>query len=281
MRPLKPEQFAGMNLLYSRTQLTDFLDSVYRMGIKNIELWTQTQFFCELYKSTSDTKRLKCELDARDLKLVCFIPEQCTWPFNIASHDKKIRQESCDYYLRHIETAKELGAPKVLVTPGWYEWDLNREDGLLYSEESLFRLLPYFQQAGITPVLELLQPCESNLMYDLKTTGWYAEHFSEKEMNFCIDTVPLTLAGEKLEDYFRVLGKRIRHIHLIDGTPAGHLVLGDGEQDIREHIETMERWEYRENITLEFGASIYYRDPDFHMKRGWNYLKKLLAEVRT
>lgn len=279
MRKMQLSQFAGMNLIYSRASLTDFLDSVCRIGIENVEIWTQLQFFCENYKSTSDRKLLKAELKTRNLNLVCFIPEQCTWPYNIASPDKEIRKESCEYYLRHIDAAKELGSKRVLLTPGWYEWDKNREDGFKYSEESLHEILPFCTEAEIIPVLEILQPRESNLMYDLKTTKKYADHFTKEELSFCIDTVPVVLAGETLEDYFQTLEGRIHHLHLIDGTPAGHLVLGDGTHNIIGHIRTMEKYDYDEYVTLEFGASVYYKSPEFHMQRGWNYLKNILGEA--
>lgn len=278
MQTIRQNQFGGMNMIYSRASLRDFLDSMCRIGIENVELWTQLQFFCEYYKSTSDVNQLKKELDTRNLKLICFIPEQCIWPYNIASSNREIRRESCEYYLRHLDIARKLGCGKVLLTPGWYEWDKKREDGFKYSEESLRKILPFFRGAQITPVLEILQPAESNLMYDLKTVWQYAAHFTEEELNFCIDTVPVALAGEKLESYFQKLGSRIRHLHLIDGTPAGHLVLGDGNHNIREQIRTMGKYHYNGYVTLEFGASVYYKSPEFHMKRGWDYLKKILSE---
>ncbi|MGN8779607.1 sugar phosphate isomerase/epimerase family protein [Blautia sp. HCP3S3_C12] len=278
MKKITQKQIAGMNLIYSRSTLQDFLNSMNHLGIENIELWSQLQFFCEYYKSTSNTTELKNELKSRNLKLVSFIPEQCTWPYNIASSDKKIRKESCEYYIRNIDTAYRLGSKRVLLTPGWYEWDKNREDGFQYSVESLRQLIPYFKETGIIPVLEILQPGESNLMYNLTTTLQYAKCFNADELSFCIDTVPVVLANETLNDYFLALSDRIRHLHLIDGTPTGHLVLGDGTHNIKEHLQAMEQNNYQEYITLEFGSSLYYKDPEFHMRRGLEYLTQLLKE---
>lgn len=278
MRKITKKQIAGMNLIYSRSTLYDFLDSINKLEIENIELWTQLQFFCEYYKSTSNITELRTELKSRNLRLISFIPEQCTWPYNIASSDKKIRNESCEYYIRNIDTAWQLGTERILFTPGWYEWDREREEGFKYSEESLRKLIPYFKDTGIIPVLEILQPCESNLMYNLPTTLQYAEHFKENELSFCIDTVPVVLANETLNDYFLALKNRIHHVHLIDGTPTGHMVFGDGSHNIGEHIQAMEQNDYQEYITLEFASSLYYRAPEFHMRRGLKYLKKLLKE---
>lgn len=280
MSTLKKEKFAAMNLLYSRCRMEYFLDSIQRMGIQNIELWTQIPYFCELDKSLSDLSKIKCQMALRGLRLICLIPEQCSWPFNIASDDPEIRRASIDFYRRHFEAAAALEADKVLLTPGWYPWDKPVEEGLKYSESSLRQLLPQAKKYGLTPVLEILQPCESNLMYDLAGTRWYAEHFGKDELSFCIDTVPVRLAGEELTDYFKLLGNRLQHIHLIDGTPAGHMVLGDGSHPIREYLQIMENYSYEGFVTLEFGSDIYMGSPEVHMKRGWNYLCSALEGIK-
>jgi len=66
-------------------------------------------------------------------------------------------------------------------------------------------------------------------------------------------------------------------VHLIDGTPTGHMALGDGSHPIREYLDTMEKFSYGGFITLEFGSDIYMGSPEVHMKRGWNYLQRMLA----
>ncbi len=275
---LKMDRFAAMNLIYSRCETKAFLDSVQRLGLSNIELWTEIPHFYEQDPSLSDAAALRKEIERRGLKLVCFIPEQCTLPYNIASPDRCVRQRSVEYYVRHMRIAAEFGAEKVLLTPGWYPWDKPTRDGWEYSEDSLRRVLPEAQACGVSPVLEILQPCESNLMYDLPTTRRYAERFSEDELNFCIDTVPVCLAGETLADYFRLLGGRLRHVHLIDGTPTGHLVLGDGNQPLRAHLNAMRAYGYEGFITLEFGARAYLTQPEFHMRRGLRFLRGLLDD---
>ncbi len=274
---LKEEQFAAMNLIYSRCKMDYFLDSIQRLGICNIELWTQIPYFCELDQSLCNLTNIRRRLAIRNLHLICLIPEQCSWPFNIASDDPEIRRSSVDFYRRHFEMAAALEVDKVLLTPGWYPWDKPVEEGLKYSEDSLHQLLPQAKKYGLTPVLEILQPCESNLMYNLAGTQWYADRFEAGELSFCIDTVPVRLAGEKLSDYFELLGDRLRHVHLIDGTPTGHMALGDGSHPIREYLDTMEKFSYGGFITLEFGSDIYMGSPEVHMKRGWNYLQRMLA----
>lgn len=276
MRVLTEAQFAAMNLIYLRCSPDYFLDSVCRLGIPNIELWGVSPFFCELDKSTSDVKALRNAIESRGLKLVSFIPEQCTLPFNIASQDKAIQARSVEYFKKHIATAAELGAGRVLLTPGWACVDEPNEEGFKRSVEALKAVAPLGREYGVKLVLENLQYPESNLLYNLETMARYADAFDEGEMYFAVDTVPVQVAGEKLADYFALLGKRLQHVHLIDGVPDGHMALGDGEHVLTDHLDAMSANDYDGYATLEFGDEAYYRKPEFHMKRGWDYLKRYL-----
>jgi protein FrlC len=51
--------------------------------------------------------------------MICFTPEQCIYPFNIASPDELLRRISVDYFLRCIEDAAGFGCGKIMLTPGW------------------------------------------------------------------------------------------------------------------------------------------------------------------
>ena len=120
---LKEEQFAAMNLIYSRCKMDYFLDSIQRLGICNIELWTQIPYFCELDQSLCDLTNIRRRLAIQNLHLICLIPEQCSWPFNIASDDPEIRRSSVDFYRRHFEMAQIFGGFFASVTaPGQKVW---------------------------------------------------------------------------------------------------------------------------------------------------------------
>ncbi|MCI6019853.1 MAG: TIM barrel protein [Clostridiales bacterium] len=269
-------QFSAMNLLYSKSSMDYFLESISRLGIKNIELWGASPYYCRLDTSLSDIIKIRRKIEKNNLKLVCFTPEQCIYPLNIASNNRYIRNKSIKFYMQMAEVSGQLGTEKLLVTPGWCCYDENLSEGYKRSEESLHIIAEITGKCGVEPVLEILQYAESNLMYNLETTLWYADRLKDSEMNFCIDTVPVRACGQNLQNFFEKLGQRVRHVHLIDGTPTGHLVLGDGEHSIEEHLNALSENDYDGYVTLEFGSSVYMKYPEVHMQRGWEYLKKML-----
>lgn len=278
MKRISESQFAVMNLIYSRCSPEYFLKSAETLGIKNIELWSGPAVYDLMDWRHKDFYRsLKKLIRGCHLKLICFIPEQCTYPLNIASKNKEIREKTVDYYIESIKTAAVLNSKKLLVTPGWSACGEPEDEGRKRSEEGLRAILKAAEETETELVLEILQKPESNLLYCLDTMKWYAERFYENELNFCLDTVAVTAAGETLEPYFTRFGRRIRHIHLVDGTPAGHLCWGDGTQNIDRHLKTLSRFDYDGYITLEFGSKMYFKNPHIHMERGWQYVRERLG----
>ena len=119
MGKLGLNQLAAMNMVYNRYSFTYFLDSLERMGVKQFELWAGAPHFCNFIQSLSDAGKLRKEVEARGLKIVCLTPEQVLYPHNIASSDKELRQFSLEYFYKYIGQTAELGADKMLCCAGW------------------------------------------------------------------------------------------------------------------------------------------------------------------
>ena len=63
------------------------------------------------------------------------------------------------------------------------------------------------------------------------------EDLSHPAIGAMIDTIPMALAGERPEDYLKVFGEQLVHVHFIDGAPRGHLAWGDGVLDMKGYLE--------------------------------------------
>lgn len=214
----------------------------------------------------------------RGLTIACVTPEQCIYPYNIASAQDDFRQASVDYFCGWIRQAAELEAPKMLCGPGWGLLDQPVEQAWRYAVDSLEKMTREAQKRGVTLAFEILLPNESNLVNDLASTCRMMKEIDDPHLMCCIDTVPVCREGKTLEDYFAALGQRIVHIHLNDGTPTGHLTWGDGDQPLREHLDTLERWDYAGAITLELGAGRYYQQPEEHLERGLRVLETAFGQ---
>ena len=276
---LSLKQFSAMNILHGRFSLEYFLDSMQEIGFENIEFWGAAPHYNYMESQKEQHELIKKRFRERDLKMICFTPEQCIYPFNIAAKEDLLRRMSVDYFLRCIEDAAGFGSPKIMVTSGWGNFDEPAEEAWKRSVDSMSTLLVKAEKEGVQIVYEILQPDESNLVTDLKTLERMMKNFDSPHMACCVDTVPMCRAGETLEDYFRAFGDGIQHIHLNDGAPAGHLAWGDGTQNLEEHLQILNRHHYRGYLTFETCDGKFALHPNEAFRQNIGAVKKALAKL--
>ena len=275
---LSLKQFCAMNILHSRFSLEYFLDGMKEIGFENIEFWGASPHYDYMAPQKEQQESIKKLFRDRGLSMICFTPEQCVYPFNIAAKEKRIREESIAYFLRCIEDAAGFGCEKLMVTPGWGNFDEPAQEAWERSVESMRILLAKAAREGVYIVYEILQKSESNLVTDLMTLKKMMANFNSPYIKCCIDTVPVCCAGETLEDYFRELGDQIQHIHLNDGNPSGHLAWGNGTQNLGEHLETLDKHGYQGFITFETCDGAYGLHPNDAFRQDYEAVKKVLQD---
>lgn len=276
MKNITIDKAAGMNIHYLHYPLDYFLDSMNRMQIKNIELWGGSPHYYIEDLTISETKSIKKKIESRNLKLICFTPEQCIYPVNIAAKEPYIRERSIRYFIKCIEAASELNSPMMLVTSGWGYLSESKEEAWKRSRDSLERILHKAELLGISLSLEPLRTDESNLVNNLSSLKKMLTEIHSPVLKGMIDTIPMALAGESIEDYFSALGKDLVHIHFIDGKPRGHLAWGDGILPLGKYVESLNSNNYEGYLTLEITDSGYLSDPENAVRKSIEKLKKAL-----
>lgn len=262
MKNLKREQIAIMNIQYKYFPLVRFLDDAVRNGVKNVELWGATPHFHLEDMTYREVVAVRHEIERRGLNLVCFTPEQCVYPINIASPYEEARRRSVKFFEDSIRVAGELGTDKVLVTSGHGYFDgSNQEEAWKWSRENLASLGDLASHYGITLALEVLRHDESNLVYNLPTLKKMLDELDHPAFGGMIDTIPMALAGERPVHYLNVLGDKLVHVHFIDGAPRGHLAWGDGVLDMKGYLEEFDAYGYRNYLSLEITDGRYFMDP--------------------
>jgi protein FrlC len=274
---LKMDQFAAMNILHARYSLEYFLDGMKRLGFENIEFWGAAPHYNYRAPQKEQQEHIKELFRERGLKMICFTPEQCIYPFNIAAKDSLLRRMSIEYFLRCIEDAAGFGCEQIMVTPGWGNFDESKEEAWQRSVDSTGLLLAKAKEEGVRIVYEILQTTESNLVTDLPSLSKMMKNFNSPYMTCCIDTVPVCCAGETLDDYFREFGDKVRHIHLNDGCPSGHLAWGNGTQDLKVHLSSLERNGYQGYITFETCDGAYALDPNEAFRKDIEAVHEIIA----
>jgi fructoselysine 3-epimerase len=276
LKNLDALNITGMNLHYLNYSLDYFLNSMVKYEIPNIELWGG---FPHLYSedvSLADTARIRKEIESRSLNLVCYTPEQLMYANNIAAKESDIRNRSIDYYLKNIEITAELGTKLMLMTSGWGYYNEPISEAWSHSRESLAILAHKAEESGVTLLLEPLQPFESNLITNVKTLKRMLQEINLDSLKGMMDIVAMAVAGETVKAYFETLGADLLHIHVIDGTPSGHLALGDGTLPIVNYLKEIDAFNYQGYLSLELAASSYYPEPDKAFEKSIKNIRKML-----
>mgnify|MGYP002682305338 FL=1 len=284
MSRISMQNVSVMTVQYWHYSFEYVLDSIEKCGLKYLELWAGAPHYTlDDYPDRASASRkiakMRRQIEDRGMKVIMLTPEQLNYPFNLAGREEEYRQKSIRNVARLMEDALEFGTNRLFVIPGWGLLDEPREEAWKRSVDSFQVLSKRAEELGVKMVVEQLQPYESNLVNTCADMERLLKEVNSEQMEFCVDLVAMEVVGEKLQTFFDVLGSRVRHIHLADGNPSGHYILGDGNLPIQEYIDTLERNDYTDYLTLEINDSIYWDDPHTSIEKTVNYLRKLIPEV--
>lgn len=256
---LSLRQITGSNFSYQHLSFDHFLDDMVALERERIELWGIAPQVHIPQLSDADARGIRRRIDERGLAVHCLTPEQVIYPVNIASPEPWLRQSSIALFRRAAELCVELGSPLLFLTPGrGFEDEPTTDAAWRRSVDALGDITGYAASLGVDCVLEPLQRIESNLVNDSAALSRMIADVGAANLGAALDTVAMATAGESVDEYFDTLGDLIRHVHLIDGRPNGHLAWGDGELPLADYLEALGRRGYAGCMTFElFGDGSY------------------------
>jgi protein FrlC len=269
-------QVAGMNMHYVFYPFECFLDAVVRCGISRVEVWGGAPHAQVEELTPRRVTRLRREIELRGLEVVCFTPEQCVYPVNLAAAERGLRRRSVRYFAQAVRAAAELGTGKLLITSGWGYFNEPTDEAWKRSRESLSEVAEVAGENGVTLALEPLQRTESNLVTSLDSLGAMLGELCSPHARACLDTVAMAAAGDTIAAYFDRLGGDLVHVHLTEGDPTGHLAWGDGKLPLGDYLHELGERGYRGSLTLEIGDERYVRDPEAATRRAVETLRAFL-----
>jgi protein FrlC len=198
------------------------------MGFERMEFWGVAPHLDLFHDNRARLAEAKSILDDNGLSVRCFTPEQVLYPINIASGDSAYREASVERFMRAADISAELGATYLFLTPGrGFECE-SRQTAWEHSVASINRIAAHARSLGVSCLLEPLQRLESNIVTNADQLHAYWSALDGDDVDVVLDLVAMATAGDSVGGYFERFGKRIAHVHVVDGTPAGHLAWGDG-----------------------------------------------------
>lgn len=277
MISIKKSQIAVMNIQYRYFPLEKFLDDAVKNQVGNIELWGAAPFFHLEDMTCQEVGAVRRAIQTRGLKCICLTPEQCIYPINLGAPSEAERRRSQKFFEDYIRAACELETDKVLVTTGFGYFDgSDQKEAWKWAKDSLYQLGDLAKIHGVTLALEVLRHDESNLVYNLSTLLQMLSELKHDSIGGMVDTIPMALAGETPEDYIKALGKKLVHIHFIDGAPRGHLAWGDGILDMKKYLEQLSAYGYENYLSLEITDGRYYMNPSASVKKSIDALYSVI-----
>lgn len=274
---LKQKQIAGMNLVYKHYSFDYFLASMQRLGYRSIELYAAAPHFYPADFTVGEMSVLQRKIAAHGLDIICYTPEQCNYPENIAYSNPTARKRSIESFKNHISICAQLGCRQMLMTSGFGCQDDQLQVTWDRAMDSLSQLAAVAEREGVTIVLEPLREDETELVTNLSLLQKALDQVASPALKGMLDTSPMYYAGETIGEYFQALGPDMRHIHLIDGAPAGHLAWGDGIFPLSTYMAEIDAAAYEGYMTIELTHPSYYRDPELPMAKCLKALEPYLG----
>ena len=277
MQKITKDRLAGMNMNFNFYPFSYFLDAVTMAGLKNIEIWAGYPHLYSGYDSLLKVQQMASDIKSRELNVVNYTPEALIYPFNVASADKIVQAATLDFYKRNLEYASVLDCHNFLMIGGWGYYNQSIEDAEKRSVDMLSIISEYAGACGVTLLLEPLQYKESNIVIDLKSLQRMLHAVNSPYMKPMLDTVQMVSAGDTIDAYFDAFGQNLKHIHLTEGCPTGHLAWGDGNLPLKDFLHDIEKNDYQGFITLEVSSDA--TDPRPAFDRGLKYVEGTLASM--
>lgn len=259
---LSQTNILGSNFSFQHVPLRECFAAMQKHGRTGFELWGIAPHCAVAWVSISDARNIKREATAHGLTIACLTPEQVMYPVNIASCDNQLRDHSLKHFLRAAEIAAELETKYLFLTSGRGGELENREAAWRRSRDAIGHIVTRCEELGLHVLLEPLQRVESNLITTAAHARTMLDEVGSQNLGVTLDTVAMAAAGDTVESYFETLPDRVWHVHLVDGTPTGHLIPGQGTLPLDRYVTSLKHSGYTGNITLEiFGDGTYAIDP--------------------
>ncbi|PTB87119.1 AP endonuclease [Thalassospira xiamenensis] len=268
MSQLKSSQLIGANFSFQHFPFETVAKVLRDFGFKELELWGITPHLDLFHGDDDRVKEVRTILIEHNLSTWCYTPEQVIYPINIASGDAVLRQKSIDLFYRAADIAAALGAKYLFLTSGRGFESEKVEMAWEYAARAIDLIAQRAQRNGLRCLLEPLQRSETNLITNASSLKQMLDDVSQDNIDVVLDTVGMANAGDTVSGYLKKFGDRLAHVQLVDGTPTGHLVWGDGNLPLSDYVTELATGDYQGKISFEpFGDGTYALDPVKALRR--------------
>jgi L-ribulose-5-phosphate 3-epimerase len=234
------------------------LKTAKRLGYDSIELSIARSGV--LTDATSEAECREIKAAARKIGIaISSVASVESWALSPTSNDAEVRKTIIDFTKKALQVTRWLGADTYLFVPGGVDvFFLPEADVIPYDvcyqrlRQAVAKILPTAERVGVALALEnvwnkfLLSPLE---------TRDFIDSFRSRYVGAYFDVGNVLLTGYP-DQWIRILGKRIKRVHIKDfkrsvGTVEGFVDLLKGDVDFEAVKAALSQIGYRGYVTAE------------------------------
>ena len=269
-------QFGMFTCGYQYLPLENAFRDAAAFGYDYIELWggRPHAYAPDLLAGGAEEVRLLTERYHMPVRI--YTPEHNAYPYNYMLGSERQWEDCMNYLTLAFRAASLIGAEKTLISVGHGGMRPPRErwERMVRSLEELSRRA---EAEGQVILVETLTPMESNTCTTARELQKALQTADRPNLLGMCDVIAPYVQGEDPADYLRLLGKKMAHLHLVDGDGVSetHLVPGAGIMPLRKILGDFRRCGYDGTVTIELVTN-YLNDPPYYAKQGLKRVKELL-----
>lgn len=264
------------NFNYRRYSFDYFLESANRLGVSQIELCGCHPHFTVYEQEKFPVEEFAAKIKKHGITVSAIMPEQNFLPVNIAAVNEYLRKQSVEQMKFYIEHAGAFDCEKVIIYPGKAFMNYPPSEAWKRSKESLSELCEFAKGYGVHILLEGVSNFISSLMMDSAAVKQMMDEVGSDQLKCCVNSCTAYFANETIEDYFKIFGDKIEMVQLSDSVSDNdQLIWGDGDQDFKLHLDTLEKYGYKGAVTMELNMEEYADNPEQYYKKSLAYMTSL------
>jgi len=271
------ENIAINNFNYRRWSFPYFLDSVKKLGLKNIELCGCHPHFTIFESEEFPVDEFAQSIKNAGIKVLACMPEQNFLPINIAAVNPYLREKSLEQLEFYIRNVKKFDCDKVIIYPGKAFVNHPHSQGWMLARESIKKLCAVAKEEGVTILIAPVSKFVSDLMPDCATAKRMFDEVGSDNLGVCVNTSIHGYVGDTLEAYFETFGDKIGLVQLADAVEdCDQLAWGDGNLDLKAQLDILEKYNYQGPVTMELLMEEYAEKPHEVHKASLDYMKSIV-----
>ncbi|RDU23845.1 fructoselysine 3-epimerase [Anaerosacchariphilus polymeriproducens] len=265
---------------YQRNPLEHCFEDAKRFGYDFIELWGGRPHAYAPDLKAGEIEEVKRLIDKYEMPVLGYTPEHNAYPYNFMIGTELQRQDAVAYLKICLDMAKEMNSEFMLISTAHAGYLATYEEIWERLRTTIRELTDYAEKTGVKLIVEPLTPYETNV---IKNANDLMELFKQIDSPFLVgmcDIVAPFVQHESIMAYIEKLGKKIHHMHIIDGEQGteNHIVPGDGAIPLPELFKELKESGYEKTVTLELVTG-YINEPRLYTRRVIDTIRKYMKEA--